>query len=125
MRCPGPSYARLPFDSVAPQSCSLPDHVPRCTLHRRPSGRLPGRPADDGVRLSGDVERRPPMAVTVLCELQVPSLAERPHSDVAYAAPGVEVAMQQAQLRGTRLNLGKAEAVRVERRTFTAQKIDE
>ena len=59
-------------------------------LRRRPSRRLPRRPADDRVRLVRHVERRPPGAVTVLRELEVPSLAVEAGDDRAQPGPCVE-----------------------------------
>jgi hypothetical protein len=67
-------------------------------LRRRPSRRLPRRPADDRVRLVRHVERRPPSAVTVLRELEVPSLAVEAGDDRAQPGPCVEPPVEQVQL---------------------------
>jgi hypothetical protein len=49
------------------------------------------------------------VTIAVLRELQVPALAEHARCDVTDGAPRVEPTMEQAQLKGTRLDLGEAQ----------------
>ena len=50
--------------------------------------------------LAGYVERRPPVTVTVLGELEIPADAMHALGEFADAAPGVEPAMDELELRG-------------------------
>jgi len=60
-------------------------------------------------RDSSDVERRAPLPIAVLSELQVPPLSVQSHRDEPDAAPGVEPAVQESQLGRARRELEEAE----------------
>src|SRR5262249_50938698 len=70
---------------------------PRRQLHRAPRRRLPGLPTDDGVRLSGHIERGAPVAVAILRELKIPALASHPDDDEADAGPRVEPVVHELE----------------------------
>src|SRR4029453_7402084 len=65
-------------------------HAARCTAFQAIGSYA--RPAHDGVRLPGHVERRTPVAVAVFRELEIPSGPVHALSDLADAAPVIEPA---------------------------------
>ena len=75
--------------------------IPPGSLDRSPHGRLPTRSAQNGVRESSHIEARPPMAVTVLAQVEIVAGAMQPDRQQADAAPVVEPANGQAPARAS------------------------
>ena len=74
-----------------------------------PRRRLPRRAAHDGMRDAGHEERRAPVPVAILRQLQVPALTMQSHGDQADAGPRVESLVQEAQLGRAWRELEEAE----------------
>jgi len=101
------------------QSATATAHqgIPPRALDRSPHRRLPGAAAEDRVRQARDVERCPPVAITVLAEVEVVATAEQPHGEESDAR-------QLSSQRWRRANSGASAwtstAARAARRRRTA-----
>jgi len=85
------------------------DRVPARALDSSPRCRRVGLAAEGRVNLAGDVERCMPALVALLNEPEIVADAVKPRGQHPDATPGVEPAMQQAQLRCLRQEMREAE----------------
>ena len=84
-------------DSPASHRHSLVVARPTLPVYRRPGGRLPSRSAHDRVRLPSHVERRVPVTIAVLRELEIGAV--HAFGDLAHPAPVIEPAVDKGELR--------------------------